>query len=128
MIKFKSPEVESSFSGVSKKLRDILSEMGWFCVSKKLDFTLTEALTTKEHDRKLGRVSDSHNEGRAVDVRTREWPEQFTKEFVNAFNSKYGHLGAKSKSDGQRRFIVDKSNTSKPHLHIQLGREFMEES
>lgn len=127
MIKYKTPEIEAAAKDLDKKLFAILVEMGWFCASRSLNFVLTETVTTKEHDRKLGRVSDSHNEGRAVDVRTREWPEAFTKAFVHDFQKKYGHLGAKSKSDGQRRFIVDKSKTNKPHLHIQLGAEFMED-
>ena len=127
MIKYKTPEIEAAAKDLDKKLFAILVEMGWFCASRNLDFVLTETVTTKEHDRKLGRVSNSHNEKRAVDVRTRDWSEQFTRTFVADFNKKYNHLGAKSKSDGQRRFIVDKSKTDKPHLHIQLGAEFTKE-
>lgn len=127
MIKYKTPEIEAAAKDLDKKLFAILVEMGWFCASRNLDFVLTETVTTKEHDRKLGRVSNSHNEKRAVDVRTRDWPEQFTKTFVADFEKKYGHLGSKSLSDGKRRFIVDKSKTTQPHLHIQLGAEFTKE-
>ena len=128
MIKYKTKKIEKAAKDLSKKLFAILVEMGWFTASRSLDFVLTETVTTKEHDKKLGRVSNSHNEGRAVDVRTRDWPEQFTKAFVHDFSRKYGHLGAKSLSDRRRRFIVDKSKAEQPHLHIQLGAEFMEGS
>jgi hypothetical protein len=47
--------------------------------------------------------------------------------FVSDFGKKYGHLGAISLADGTRKFIIDKSKTNQPHLHIQIGREFTEE-
>jgi hypothetical protein len=125
MIKFKSIEIQEAANKLNTKLFAILIEMGWFCASRKLDFVLTETVTTKEHDEKLGRISTSHQEGRAVDVRTRDWSEQFIKTFVHDFEKKYNHLGATSKRDGKRRFIVNKSQTNSPHLHIQMGREFI---
>lgn len=127
MIKFKNKKVEDRAKDLDKGLFAILVEMGWFCASRNLDFVLTETVTTPEEDERLGRVSKSHQEKRAVDVRTRDWPEAFIKTFVADFEKKYGHLGAKSLSDGKRRFLIDKSKTKAPHIHIQMGREFTKE-
>jgi hypothetical protein len=45
--------------------------------------------------------------------------------FVQHFESKYSDLGAASKSDGVRRFVVNKVHGNGPHLHIQLGKDII---
>jgi hypothetical protein len=128
MIKFKNKQVEERSKLINKKLFSICVEMGWHCASHSVDFVLTETLTTKEEDDAIGRVSSTHREGRAVDVRTKGWSDAFLMSFVSDFNKKYGHLGAISLADGMRKFIIDKSKTNQPHLHIQIGRKFTEET
>jgi hypothetical protein len=124
MIKFKTPQVEERSKGISKVLFSILIEMGFYCKARGYDFVVTATLSTLEEDQKLGRKSSSHRTGRAVDIRTRDWPDNFIKAFIEEFEGRYGDYGAVSKTDGKRRFIVDKSKTASPHLHLQLGREF----
>ena len=124
MIKYKTKQVEERASGISKVLFSILIEMGFFCKARGHDFVVTETFTTLEEDQKLKRVSSSHREGRAADIRTKEWPEHFTKLVVEEFEGKFGDYGAVSKTDGKRRFVVDKSKQPSPHLHLQLGREY----
>jgi hypothetical protein len=124
MIKYKSIQVEERASGISKVLFSILIEMGYFCQARGHDFVVTATLSTLEEDQKLKRKSASHREGRAADVRTRDWPEAFLKTFIEEFEGKYGAFGAVSLSDGKRKFIIDKSKQPSPHLHCQLGREY----
>jgi hypothetical protein len=124
MIKYKTKQVEERAPGISKVLFSILIEMGYFCKARGHDFVVTATLSTLEEDQKLGRKSASHREGRAADVRTRDWPESFLKTFIEEFQGKFGDYGAVSASDGKRRFIVNKSKQPQPHLHLQLGREY----
>jgi hypothetical protein len=128
VVKFKNKKVEERTKTLDRNLFSILVEMGWFCSARGHDFVLTETVTTIDEDVKLKRVSNSHNQRRAADIRTRDWTENFVKMFVYDFNKKYNHIGAKSLTDGQRRFIVDKSKNKQPHLHIQIGTEFMEDT
>jgi hypothetical protein len=124
MIKYKTKQVEERASGISKVLFSILIEMGYFCKARGHDFVVTATLSTPEEDQKLGRKSASHREGRAADIRTRDWPEAFLKTFIEEFEGKFGDYGAVSASDGKRRFLIDKSKTTSPHIHAQLSRDY----
>ena len=46
---------------------------------------ITDTVSTKEEDNKLGRVSSSHREGRAFDVRTNGLPRVVINELIEHF-------------------------------------------
>jgi len=124
MIKWAKTKVEERAKRINKVLFSILVDMGFYCQARGVDLVVTDSFSTLEEDKRLGRVSSSHREGRAVDLRTRDWTENFIKTFVNDFESRFGDIGAISGSDLQRRLIVDKSKTKQPHLHVQLSRDY----
>jgi hypothetical protein len=124
MIKWASKKVEERAQKLNKVLFGILVEMGNYCQARGYDLVVTSSVSTKQEDQVLGRVSSSHREGRAVDLRTRDWPQMFLDSFIYDFSGKYGDIGAVSSTDGKRRFIVDKSKKSQPHIHVQLSREY----
>ena len=124
MINYSSQRAKDRAGLMHEKCIQITIEMLYYCESYGMPFTITETVTTQKEDLELKRVSASHREGRAWDIRTRDWPEWFVVQFVEYFTLLYGSLGAVSSSDGKRKFIVDKSKTKKPHLHCQLDRTY----
>lgn len=124
MIKYKSERVKRRAELLHEKAIQIIIEMFYYCEQFQMPFLVTETVTTKDEDDALGRVSPSHREARAWDLRTIHWPEWFLQQFVEYFTLRHGNLGAISSTDQKRKFIVDKSKTKAPHLHCQLDRTF----
>jgi hypothetical protein len=122
-IRYKSAEVKAGFQGLHPKLRQICSEMADYCAERGQTFLLTETVTTAAHDQALARVSDSHQEGRAVDIRTRDWTEAFRNGFMKEFTKRYGAIGAFSKNL-QRNFLVYHDAGNGAHIHAQIDRSF----
>lgn len=126
MILFKHPKDQKNINQIHSKLQEIAKEMdAWLRSHFKIDLCITATISTIAEDTQLGRVSSSHREGRAFDVATRTWTPTILRMFVHHFESKYSSLGAVSKTDGVRRFVVNKSHGTGPHLHIQLGKDII---
>jgi hypothetical protein len=121
---FKTERAMEGFNKLVPQLQELCEAMWFYCAENEQPFMITETVTTTEIDETLGRVSQSHVEGRAIDLRVSHWTNEFIEKFKAHFTEKYNHLGAVSKSDGVRRLIVDHSvaNNSR-HLHIQIGRD-----
>lgn len=123
-MKFKNNHVKDRFDLLHPRAKEIIQEQSDYCFAEGEDFILTETVTTAMEDMHLGRVSSSHRECRAWDIRTKTWKQGFAQKFCDYFEGKYNDIGAVSKSDMKRRFTVDKSNTAKPHIHCQLSKDF----
>lgn len=87
------------------------------------DPVITETKTTLELDKALGRVSKSHSEGRAFDMRTWNMKPEQIKTLAGVLNAKYGAIGAINKL-GQRQLVVYHDIGLGPHLHVQLDSTF----
>lgn len=127
VIEFKTEKAQERFSEINPTLQAICHEMDEFCKRRGKPFVLTETLTTAEEDKALGRVSISHQEGRAVDIRTRDWPEEFRELFIAHFSGIYGSLGAISK-DGKRNLLVYHDSGHGAHIHAQLDTRHKKET
>jgi hypothetical protein len=129
MIVFKNEKDKRNITLIFKPLSEIALEMdSWLRLNYKIDLCITATLSTLAEDQALNRVSSSHREGRAFDVSIRTWNPTILRTFLEFFNAKYSHLGAVSKSDGIRRFIVHKPHGTGPHLHVQVGRDIISQA
>jgi hypothetical protein len=126
MLKFKTKKVEKGFLSLPRGFQKIILEIStWFFNEYEKPLILSETLTTEEEDKLLNRVSTSHREGRAVDIATRNWPN----DAFQAFEDKFSYLdafGAVSLSSNHRRFIVGIPHGSGPHYHLQVGRDMVQ--
>jgi len=120
---FKTEFAMQGFNKLVPQLQELCEAMWFFCAENVQPFVITETVTTTEIDEALGRVSQSHVSGRAIDVRVKDWPSDFIEKFKTHFTEKYNHLGAVSKSDGVRRLIVHHNSGHGDHFHIQIGRD-----
>lgn len=124
MIEFKNSHVKDRFDLLHPRAKEIIQEQADFCFAEGVEFVLTETVSTASEDIQLNRVSSGHRECRAWDIRTRNWSLAFVKKFCDYFEKKYRKIGAISHSDLGQRFIVNKSQTAKPHLHCSLSKAY----
>lgn len=121
-VEFKHPELLKEYRLIHPKLQLILEDMAQFVVSRGHKFVITDLLSEELEDKKLKRVSKSHQEGRAADLRVRDWPVDFRKEFEDYFEKKYLKYAATSLKTGQANLIEIHDNGNSIHCHAQIRR------
>lgn len=127
MIDRKHFKTESAYQGFAK-LHPKMQEVAKFAVDQAIllgveNPVITETVTTSEIDKALGRVSVSHQQGRAIDLRTWNMSEWQLKNLAIGLEEKYGQIGAWTKL-GPRQLIVHHDSGHGDHFHIQLDRGF----
>jgi hypothetical protein len=120
-------KTDSAFQGFSK-LHPKMQEVAKFAVDQAIllgveNPVITETVTTKEIDKALGRVSVSHQQGRAIDLRTWNMNEAQLIKLFNLLSVHYSSIGAWTKT-GIRQLIVHHDSGHGDHFHIQLDRSF----
>jgi hypothetical protein len=126
MILFKenqAKELKVEFTQIEPVLRKLLIEMAQWVASKGHKFVITDLLSEKLEDEKLKRVSKSHQEGRAADIRVRDWPKELRKLFEEYFEKRYSHIAAISKKSGTPNLIEIHDNGNGIHCHIQVRKQ-----
>jgi hypothetical protein len=123
-IKFKTEKEKKEFDStrVKENLKFIVLDMASYFNSNGYDFVITDVLSEVQEDKKLKRISSSHREGRAVDVRVHGLPEEFLKTFEEKFERIYRNEAAVSKNTGEPNLIVRHNVGSGDHLHIQIKK------
>lgn len=121
-VEFKHPELLKEYQLIHPRLQVILEDMAQWVTSHGHKFVITDLLSEEQEDRKLNRVSKSHSEGRAADIRVRPWPEDFRKKFEDYFELKYLKFAAISAKTGQANLIEIHSNGNGIHCHVQLRK------
>jgi hypothetical protein len=120
-------KTDLNYQGFSK-LHPKMQEVAEFAIDRALMLgvenpVITETLTTSEIDKALGRVSVSHQQGRAIDFRTWNMKDEQMRTLAQGLWLNYGDLGAFNKL-GQRQLVVYHDIGKGPHFHIQLDRTF----
>jgi len=98
----------------------VFADLNLYCMERGLPLVVTRMI-----DEKIDgvSVSDTHEEGRAIDVSIKGWSTDEIDEVIYRFNNKYNEAyGAYSYSDGKPRLIVDPRHGTAPHLHLQIRR------
>lgn len=121
MIDFKTELVKERFKLVHPKLEALCKEMCTYTESHQYLFIITESVTTKAEDMALKRISETHRQRRAVDIRTMDWGRPFLQIFMDRFEGKYKFIGALN-TKGERRLMVHHDIGLGEHIHLQLDR------
>ena len=125
MIKFKEgqeKELRKEFEMIHPKLKSLLTEMARWVNSKSNSFIITDLMSEKLEDEKLKRVSKSHQEGRAADIRVKDWSNDFKRLFEEYFEKRYSDIAAISKKTGKPNLIEIHNNGNGIHCHIQIKK------
>ena len=121
MIKFKDSFSEKGWTSIHPIMKSICESMGrWSIAYDNTPLTLTETLSTPSKDKKLKRVSPSHSEGRAVDIRTRDWSKEKLMAFMQYFSEKFKEYGYLNKA-GVRKLMIYHDSGHGAHLHVAIG-------
>lgn len=120
MIAFKSDTELEEFPKLRRRAQLIALEMGQYCADRGQTFIITDILSEASEDAKLKRVSTSHREGRAFDIRTRHWPVKFREEFIAHFYERFKSWAAISKKTLKPHLIEYHDNDNGIHCHIQI--------
>lgn len=129
-MKFANDRAKDKFPDMLPRTQELAVEMDqWAQKEFGIELTLTATQTNQEEDHELQRVSSTHRDGRAFDVRIndpatgeRVLSEDFIAKFCSYFRKKYPALGAISSNTTGNNLIVYKPHGSGPHLHIQIKR------
>lgn len=123
MIFFKEgqeKELREELKIVSPVLALLLIEMSKWVSSKGYKFVVTDLMSEEIEDKKFKRVSKSHQEGRAADIRVRDWPKDFRRLFEEYFEKRYSHIAAISKKTLEPNLIEMHDSGNGIHCHIQI--------
>lgn len=115
---FKTPEVAMTFLHLQPTLILVIGKMIQWCDKRGLPFVITSAVRNFEQ----GQVSQTHPEGRAVDISVKGWTANdiydFEKEWeANEIARKYGAV----KADGTVNLAHYHTVAGgAPHFHVQI--------
>ena len=115
---FKTPEVAMTFLDLQPTLILVIGKMLQWCDKRSLPFVITSAV----RDFEKGQVSQTHPEGRAVDISVKGWSANdiydFEKEWNESeLNKKYGAI----KTNGEAQLVVCHAVTGGGfHSHVQI--------
>lgn len=122
LIKFKTDKEKAEFDKIKPNLKFILLDMASYFNANGYDFVITDLLSEVQEDKKLKRISSSHREGRAADVRVKGIPEDFIKTFEEKFEKIYRNEAAISLKTGEPNLILRHNIGAGDHLHIQVKK------
>lgn len=122
LIKFKTDKEKAEFDKIKLNLKFILLDMASYFNANGYDFVITDLLSEVQEDKKLKRISSSHREGRAADVRVKGIPEDFIKTFEEKFEKIYRNEAAISLKTGEPNLILRHNIGAGDHLHIQVKK------
>lgn len=102
------------------RLLVVLAQLFLFADKNDLDVTITSIYSGREH---IETISRTHEEHRAIDVRSKNWPEEKKEELVAFLEETVGHHGAVGFLTGETRVIIyEKDAVGGEHFHLQVSR------
>lgn len=108
------------FQQCRSQLRVVMEDMALYCSRHEIKFIVTDIMSNPDEDKRLGRVSRSHSEGRAFDFRIHGWSKEFLDKFERNFENLYKNIAARSKETGLPNLIVYHDNGNGRHGHCQI--------
>ena len=92
-------------------------------ISNNIPILFTDSVSSIAEDKVLNRVSSTHRDGRALDVSTKGWTQDYIDAAIKFLNDGYSHFAAIG-SDGEQRLVVYHNSGNGFHLHIQINKQF----
>jgi hypothetical protein len=119
MIIFKDDYAKKGWEKLHPIVQSIVESMGrWSMQYDGKPLTITDTISTASRDKKLGRISLSHQEGRAVDIRTFDMSKEKLTAFLTYFSERYNHLGYLNSSKVRKLMLY---KPEPPHIHLSIG-------
>ena len=88
-----------------------------FCSENNLPCKITSIISDRDD---VVAQSKTHEQGRAVDISIRDWPENLINKYIYMMNIDYSDIAAISSSDNKPRAVIRHNVGSGDHLHLQV--------
>jgi len=121
-FKRKLSEVRAQY--LNPELYLIMEDMVGWLKKRQIFPMITETVTTLKEDSERKRISSTHREGRAFDLRTLDWPEITMRDFKTYFENKYGSMGAVSFDTMKPTLLIHHDTGLGEHFHVQLNKNY----
>jgi hypothetical protein len=125
MIQFKNNKDRELLTYLNPIVIMIFADL---CVYAKarhnIDLTVTQTVSTPEIDKKLGRVSPSHSQGRAIDIRTRDIDAFIVQDLVKYINSKPEYKQYHYSSNSGVNRLAYFHIGSAEHIHLAIHSRY----
>jgi hypothetical protein len=125
-MKFKQQSDMSLFFILHPALIMIFSDLNNYAYEKHgVQLVITDTVSTTERDSKLKRLSPSHVQRRAIDIRANDLPVPVVKDLVSYINNKstyerYRYLA----NSGVFRLAVDHGTGDNYHIHLAIHSKY----
>ena len=120
MVNVKEDVVIEDLLSLNPKVLIVLGHFMAYAEKHNLPVTITSIISDRDN---VEAVSRTHEEGRAIDLRSSDWPEHHRLEVVEHMLHIANHYGAISASDYQRRVIIHHDYKGQGgHFHLQVSR------
>ena len=125
MIKFKKDKDKTLFCCLHPVLIMIFSDLYWYArANHNVELVITQTISTKEIDKSLNRVSKSHLEKRAIDIRTKNLDKKIIDDLLYYINNKWAYKDYRYMSkSGVKRLAYFHVGTEE-HLHLAIHKKF----
>lgn len=103
--------------GLTPKLYELMAGYFKYAAIKKLPVKIT---SIKSDRAQVQAVSKTHEQGRAIDFSTKDWPIDEIHNCVNYLNTHYRHIAAISYSNNEPTAALFHDASYGAHLHLQV--------
>jgi hypothetical protein len=111
---------------IHPKLLQILAYISVFCKENRIELVVTSAIRSKERNKAIGSVSQTHVEGRAIDISIKErwgWNDDSIMLITYKVNQMYKQFGAFTNRPIDKQVVIFNHDAGNGyHLHIQVYR------
>ena len=126
-IQFATDINPNDINKLDPRLLTIVNFIADYCEQNNITFVITSMIRSKERNKAVGAVSDTHTTGRAVDVSIKEkwgWNEAKLAIVMEEVQMRYNFIGAWSFLGKQRTIILVHSvgDSNSLHMHLQVDR------
>jgi hypothetical protein len=111
---------------IHPKLLQIVAYISVFCKENRIQLVITSAIRSKERNKLVGGISQTHVDGRAVDISIKErwgWTDDKIMILTMKVDQMYKQFGAfTNRPDNKQVVIFNHDAGNGYHLHIQVYR------
>jgi len=120
MLQIKETVFSEDLLMVDPRVLIVLGHFMMYAEKHNLPVTITSIINDRKN---IASVSSTHEDGRAIDIRSRDWPKESIDGVIDHMNHIANHYGAISASDYERRVIIHhKVKGGGEHFHLQVAR------
>lgn len=124
-MNFKNEKDKMFFTLLHPALIMIYCDMLMYAKEKhNIDLVVTETITSREQDKRLGRVSDAHQKAIAIDIRTKDIDKLIVADIVDYINIKWIYKKYHYLSGSGSNMLAFYHTGNEEHIHLQIHQKY----